>query len=99
MKSLMPMLRLTFVDIWVLDVEGAELLVLKGTDFKSFHANVIVMECDGNRNGEIDREKVSYLQQYDYDCHRVSILSSFTLLLLRPLLPLFLFLIAISSHH
>lgn len=71
MKNLMPMIGITYVDIWILDVEGAELLVLKGTNFESFHANVIVMECDGNQNGEIDREKMKYLEGLNYNCHRV----------------------------
>jgi hypothetical protein len=73
MKTLMPILRLTSVDIWVLDVEGAEQLVLRGTDFETFQPKVIVMECDGAGGGSIDREKVKYLEQYDYDCRNVSL--------------------------
>jgi hypothetical protein len=81
MKTLMPILRLASVDVWVLDVEGAEQLVLKGTDFEAFHPKVIVMECAGREKGILDAENVKYLQKYDYDCHTVSLLFPFVSLL------------------
>lgn len=35
------------IDIWVLDVEGAELDVLHSTDFSEVNVKYICMECDG----------------------------------------------------
>ncbi len=34
------------VDIWILDTEGAEESVLRGTDFNEVHINAVAMECD-----------------------------------------------------
>ena len=39
---------ITYVDFWSLDVEGAELEVLKTVDFNKFLAGVIVIELDGS---------------------------------------------------
>lgn len=43
-------LRIHHIDMWSLDVEGAELLVLEAFDFKRVTINVIVVEVDCNNN-------------------------------------------------
>ena len=43
-KNLLNILHINHIDIWVLDVEGAELSVLRGTDFEKVHFSTIVME-------------------------------------------------------
>lgn len=43
-KNILRQLHISRVDIWVLDVEGAEESVLLGTDFKRVHFNTIAME-------------------------------------------------------
>lgn len=48
-------LGLKEVDLWVLDVEGAEEMVLKGMDFKSIRINFICMECDGDHMYDKER--------------------------------------------
>ena len=45
-KSLLSELHIYHIDIWILDVEGAEESVLKSTDFTTVHINAIAMECD-----------------------------------------------------
>jgi hypothetical protein len=57
------------IDVWVLDVEGAELEVLHGLDFSKVEISTIVMECDG---GPKDPEKVLFLSKHGYECQRVS---------------------------
>jgi len=46
MKNLLKELNVKHLDIWILDVEGAEESVLKGTDFGAVNINVVAMECD-----------------------------------------------------
>jgi FkbM family methyltransferase len=55
-RPLLPILDalgLNHVDFWVLDVEGAELLVLKSMDFTRITVDVMVIELDG-ANAEKD---------------------------------------------
>ena len=44
-KRLLKEISVTHVDIWILDTEGAEESVLKGTDFNAVHFNAVAMEC------------------------------------------------------
>lgn len=50
-KNLLRELRVTHVDIWILDVEGAEESVLRGTDFNQVHFNAVAMEWYVTING------------------------------------------------
>lgn len=43
-KNLLRELHVTHVDIWILDVEGAEESVLRGTDFSAVRFNAVAME-------------------------------------------------------
>lgn len=45
-KSLLRQLNVRHIDIWVLDIEGAEESALRGTDFTEVQINAIAMECD-----------------------------------------------------
>jgi hypothetical protein len=67
MNSLLQILYIKHVDIWVLDVEGAEFSVLQSTDFNTIHVSFIIMECDGSSIDK-DNEKMNYLQQYGFLC-------------------------------
>lgn len=70
MKGLLRTLAVKHVDVWILDVEGAELSVLQGTDFHEVQFEAIVMECDGI-NPEKDKEKKKYLRYYGFQCDQI----------------------------
>eukprot|EP01041_Mallomonas_annulata_P009317 gene9317-19343_t len=68
-SALLSRLNVHHIDIWILDVEGAELSVLKGMDFKKTKISTIIMECDGNvNNGDFDKQKMAYLANFGYKC-------------------------------
>jgi hypothetical protein len=69
MKSLLHILHLKHIDIWVLDVEGAEYSILQSTDFKAVHISFIVMECD-NHSPETDTSKMNILKENGFRCKR-----------------------------
>jgi hypothetical protein len=52
-SALLVALGVTHVDLWILDVEGAELEVLRTVDFAALTVDVIVAELDGH-NAEKD---------------------------------------------
>ena len=43
-KHLLNNLQIDHIDVWILDVEGAEMSVLQSTDFEKVHFSSIVME-------------------------------------------------------
>lgn len=45
-RDLLRELHIKHIDIWILDVEGAEESVLKGTNFLDVRFNAVAMECD-----------------------------------------------------
>ena len=49
---MLAMLGITHVDLWVLDVEGAELEVLQTVDFATITFDVIVVEQDGGNKAK-----------------------------------------------
>lgn len=67
MRSLLHVLGLKHVDIWVLDVEGAENSVLESTDFSQVHVGFICMECDGSDAAK-DEWKINYLKEKGFIC-------------------------------
>ena len=69
-KSLLSELRVKHIDLWILDVEGAEESVLKGTDFTQVHINVVAMECDEHDNAKNSR-KTSILEEHGFKCFLV----------------------------
>lgn len=65
--SLMQVLNVKHVDIWILDTEGAEESVLKGTDFNRIHFNAVAMECDEHDTSKNDR-KTKILESNGFKC-------------------------------
>mmetsp|Transcript_27866 Transcript_27866/g.28127 ORF Transcript_27866/g.28127 Transcript_27866/m.28127 type:complete len:306 (+) Transcript_27866:39-956(+) len=70
MKLLLQQIRVRQVDIWILDVEGAEEEALRGTDFLSVHFSVIVMECD-DTNFIKNKRKTDLIDRYGYECRLI----------------------------
>lgn len=67
-RPLVPLLLhygLHHIDFWVLDVEGAELQVLKAVNFKAITIDVIVIEADGFAP-EKDANVIAYLKDNGY---------------------------------
>lgn len=61
------------IDLWVLDVEGAELSVLESMDFKKVKVSTIVMECDKG-SVETDKAKQEILTNNGFQCQQVCLL-------------------------
>ena len=70
LKKLLKMLKVEHIDIWVLDVEGAEESVLQGTDFNAVHMNVVAMECHG-KDPDKDQRKAAILESNGFSCELV----------------------------
>jgi FkbM family methyltransferase len=58
------------IDVWVLDVEGAELSVLESMDFKKVKVSTIAMECDRG-SAEVDQAKQDILKKNGFQCQQV----------------------------
>ena len=71
LSRLVNELNIYHIDIWILDVEGAELSVLQGTNFNEIQINVIVMECD-KTDLIRDRAKQEILERNQFICEQVS---------------------------
>jgi hypothetical protein len=69
-KLLFAALGLKRIDIWVLDVEGAELDVLHGVDWTAVNIRTIIMECDGT-DTDRDHSKRGFLATKGYGCGQV----------------------------
>ena len=60
-------LKVSRIDLWILDVEGAEEEILSGVDFKAVTINVIIMEGEG---GSVkDQRKIKILTDNGFDCY------------------------------
>jgi len=66
-KLLMRELNVHHIDIWILDTEGAEESVLKGTDFSEVHINAVAMECDEHDLAKNAR-KTDILEANGFQC-------------------------------
>lgn len=67
MKYLLRELSVKWVDLWILDVEGAEESVLMGTDFENVHFSTVAMECDTHDVEKNDR-KMKILEHHGFTC-------------------------------
>lgn len=67
MKEILKRLQINHVDIWFLDVEGAEENVLQGTDFSTVKFNAIAMECD-RYNKDKNHAKMHLLKKHHFRC-------------------------------
>jgi hypothetical protein len=66
-RNLLQHLGVKHIDLWILDVEGAEESVLKGTDFNAVTINAVAMECDEH---DVDKNgrKTSILEANGFSC-------------------------------
>lgn len=70
MKKIMHEMNVKHIDIWILDVEGAEQSVLEGTDFDKLDISTVVMECD-HHDEEKDQKKRDILEANGFECQEV----------------------------
>lgn len=68
LASLLALFNVQHVDLWVLDVEGAELAVLQTVDFGAVNIDVIVAELDGSDPAK-DRGVWDLLIAHGYDVY------------------------------
>jgi hypothetical protein len=68
---LRKLLAINKVDIWVLDVEGAEESVLSNTDFDAVQFNLVVYETrDGSdEEMEVERRKLALMERNGFKCY------------------------------
>jgi len=66
-RYIFQVLAIKWIDIWILDVEGAEEAVLQGTDFNKIKINTIVMECGKNEQIQ-NKRKLAILATKGYHC-------------------------------
>lgn len=69
-KTLLRELHVKHIDIWILDTEGAEESVLRGTDFSEVRVNVVAMECDEHDPSKNAR-KTDILEANGFKCELV----------------------------
>lgn len=69
-KALLKEINVKHIDLWVLDVEGAEESVLRGTDFDEVSINAIAMECDEHDIIKNER-KTSIIEEHNFKCHLI----------------------------
>mmetsp|Transcript_10777 Transcript_10777/g.17692 ORF Transcript_10777/g.17692 Transcript_10777/m.17692 type:complete len:143 (+) Transcript_10777:186-614(+) len=69
-KNILKEINVQHIDIWILDIEGAELSVLQGFDFSQVTISAIVIECD-NSNESKDAEKIAILNSNGFSCTKV----------------------------
>jgi hypothetical protein len=67
MSDISMMYNISHVDLWVLDVVGAEYNVLRGTDFSTFIADVIFLEVQSH---EFDKATLWLVRKQKYTCFR-----------------------------
>jgi hypothetical protein len=66
-RMLLKELNVKHVDLWILDTEGAEESVLKGTDFDAVHFDAVAMECDEHDVAKNQR-KTDILERNNFKC-------------------------------
>ena len=70
MQYILRALNITHVDVWIVDLEGSELMALQGTNFHEVHFNLVVIECthyDKDRNLQV----MAYMKTKSFRCERV----------------------------
>jgi hypothetical protein len=64
-------LKIKHIDVWILDIEGAEYFALQGVNWGAVSISTIVMESDfTNRTREV--QKIDFLKSKGYICEMVS---------------------------
>lgn len=69
-KALLRELNVKHIDIWILDTEGAEESVLRGTDFREVQINAIAMECDEHDISK-NKRKTDIIESNGFKCQLV----------------------------
>jgi len=69
LSHLLQLFGITHVNLWILDVEGAESSVLEGFDFKAVRVDVVGIELDGT-NGVKDEACREVLRRNGFILHR-----------------------------
>ena len=68
LQSLLKLISIHHIDIWVLDVEGAEFDIIKSSiNFNDISINTIIIECEG-RQGDNDQGLINYMSEQNYQC-------------------------------
>ena len=70
MQYILRALNITHVDVWIVDLEGSELMALQGTNFQEVHFNLLVIECthyDHNKNLQV----MAYMKTKKFRCMHV----------------------------
>jgi hypothetical protein len=68
LSTILAVFHITHVNLWVLDVEGAELAVLKGVDFGRLSVDVLCIEVSrepGEKEADIDKLLVKAGYKFD----------------------------------
>jgi len=66
-RALLRELHVTHIDLWILDTEGAEESVLRGTDFSAVRFNAVAMECDEHDIAK-NKRKTDILESNQFTC-------------------------------
>jgi FkbM family methyltransferase len=66
-KNILKRLNIRVIDVWILDTEGAEESVLRGTDFNQVRFNFICMECDATDPSK-NKNKVAIIEKNNFTC-------------------------------
>ena len=74
--ALLALFGISHVNLWVLDVEGAELAVLESTDFAAITIDVIMVELDGG-NKDKDNRVRELLTTRGYVRHSVIVINEY----------------------
>lgn len=67
LNSLLDKLGICHIDVWILDVEGGENIVLKGIDLNRYDISVIVIETTSTHSGN----NLRHLRSFGYLCKQM----------------------------
>jgi FkbM family methyltransferase len=70
LSSIFRAIHLHHIDLFILDVEGAELSVFNGLNFEKVHINTILTECE-NRRGDNDESTIKLLESKGFSCEKI----------------------------
>ena len=70
MQYILRALNITHVDVWIVDLEGSELMALQGTNFHEVHFNVVVIECT-NYDKEKNTRVMEYMKTNNFHCKHI----------------------------
>jgi hypothetical protein len=65
LSSILDRLGICQLDVWILDVEGGETVVLQGIDLNRYDISVIIMETTSSHSPA----NLRHIQSFGYRCH------------------------------